>query len=493
MAAPMRIHRAWLFTLGLLVSLALLAACAMPLGPSYHLRLETVTARYQPGNSPPLRVLTQVEMVNVGNAPLEELTIRLPQRLQSGTEPAVSINGRQVIPVLKTKEGETRINVPIDPPLAQRGTLPLRLEYEIALASPEFVLDPDAWFGTFAPPKHLFAKGEARAQKTELEIFVPAGYRVLTTGRQRGVRSNLAGGTTEYRFEIRDHDFPPFLLAGKFDERKIRAQGRDVVFWTHKPLDAGCARTIAARLATTANLYRSRFGRLSKSAASIAVIEMSAENGVPAWRAEGFGSVPQGVLFSTGPSEFCKEPQRFYAGAEKALAATWFGWAVAPEPDTRAFLLGGVPRYAMLLAEEGGSPAAARERLVKGWMAEYASLSSHAKPIAPVALKSDSPDAERKMAGIQSALFLIALEDSFGPVAIQHALAHLVSSLRDSTAGLDDVRSALEEATGRNLFELFREWLERPGIPAAFRQRYLAAKREPGNEEQSTLISRRAR
>jgi hypothetical protein len=431
--------------------------------------------------------------VNVGNAPLAEMTIRMPQRLEPGAAAVVSIDGRSVTPAVKTEEGESRLIVPIDPPLAQKNSLSLRLEYEIPAASPEFALGPEAWFGDFVPPKHLFAKGGARAEKTELEIFAPAGYRVLTTGRRRGVRESRTDGETEYRFEIREDDFPPFLVIGKFNERKIRTRGRDVVFWTLQPPEAGCARTFATRLAATANLYRSRFGRLAKHAPRISLIEMPAGNAPPAWSDEGFGSLPQGIVFSAAPSELCREPQRFFPAAERALAATWFGWAVAPEPDARAFLAGGVRRYAMLVAEEGGSPAAARERWVKDWLREYDRLESGAKPIAPAALKVDSPAAERKMAGIQSALFLIALEDRLGPVAVQNALAHLVGSLRDSTAGLDDVRSALEEAAGRNLFALFREWLERPGIPGAFRQRYLATEAKPAYERKQTPSSRRIR
>jgi hypothetical protein len=492
MAAPMRIHRAWLPTLGLLVSLALLEGCAVPLGPGYHLRRETVTARYQPSSALPLRVLTETEMVNVGNAPLDRLTIQMPE-LQSAMQASVWINGRPVTAAMERDQGETRISVPIRPPLAQRGSLRLRMEYEIPAALPEFMLKPDAWFSNFVPPKHLFAKGQARAEKTELEILVPAGYRVLTSGRRQGAHSSRAGGETEYRFQIREGDFPPFLVAGKFDERKIHTLGREVVFWTLQPLDTGCAQVFAGRLATTANLYRSRFGRLSKRAAQIPVIEMPAGSGSPASKAEGVGSVPHGILISAVPSELCREPQRFFPEAERALAATWFGWTVAPEPDARAFLVGGTRRYAMLVAEEGGSPAAERERLVKGWLAEYDNLSSRTQPIAPVALKRDSPDAERKMAGIQSVLFLIALQDRFGPVAIQNALAHLVSSLPGNTAGINDVRSALEEATGRNLFDFFREWLDRPGIPAAFRGRYSPTQSRPAHERRSTLISRRAR
>jgi hypothetical protein len=489
MAAPMRTHRTWLLTLGLLASLALLAACAVPLGPGYHLRRETVTVRYQAGG--PLRVRTDARMKNVGNAPLDELTLQAPERAREGA--AVWIAGRQVSAVAKTVADEPQLVAPLSPPLAEQGSLDFRLEYEIPAPSLDFVLNPAAWFTDFVPPKHLFAKGHSRAGKTELEIFVPAGYRALTTGRSRGVRSSRSGTETEYRFEVRPDDFPPFLVVGKFQQQKIRVHGRDVVFWTVQPLAAGCAQSFAAHLGATANLYRSTFGRLSKRKSPIPVIEISRDGRSTAREEGGFGSVPQGVSFSVAPAELCRQPQRFFPAVDRALAATWFGWAVAPEPDARALFEGGARRYAELVAEEGGSPAEARRRQVGAWLAEYDRLRSRAKPIAPVSLKRDSPAAERQMAGIQSALSLIAFQDRFGPVAVQHALAHLVSSLRNSTAGLDDVRSAFEQAAGRNLFGFFNQWLGRPGIPEGFRKRYAATNGKTARAEDSISISRRER
>lgn len=489
MAAPMCTHRTWLLTLGLLASLALLVGCAVPLGPGYHLHSETVTVRYQPGTS--LRVRNDARMENVGNAPLDELHLRAPAHARDGT--AVWIDGRQVSAVAKTVVAQPQLAVPLSPPLAQRGSLGFRLEYVIPPPSLNFVLDPAAWFTDFIPPKHLFAKGRSRAEKTELEIFVPAGYRALTTGRSRGVHSGLSGGETEYRYEVRRDDFPPFLVVGKFQQQKIRADGREVVIWTVQPLEEGCAQSIAAHLAATSNLYRSAFGRLTKHKDAIPVIEIRSGAGSALWQTGEFGSVPQGVSFSLAPAELCRQPQRFFPAADRALAATWFGWAVAPEPDARAFLEGGARRYAELIAEEGGNPAEARSRQVRTWLGEYDRLRAHALPIAPSKLKPDSPAAERRMAGIQSALSLIALEDRFGPVTVQHALAHLVDSLRNSTAGLDDIRSAFEEAAGQNLFEFFNQWLGRPDIPAGFRKRYAVANPKTANGRHSISISRRAR
>ena len=51
-----------------------LAACAIPPGPGYLLRRETVTVRAQTGS--PRRVRGDAEMRNIGNAPLADLSLQ---------------------------------------------------------------------------------------------------------------------------------------------------------------------------------------------------------------------------------------------------------------------------------------------------------------------------------------------------------------------------------------------------------------------------------
>jgi aminopeptidase N len=48
----------------------------------------------------------------------------------------------------------------------------------------------------------------------------------------------------------------------------------------------------------------------------------------------------------------------------------------------------------------------------------------------------------------------------------------MVQSLRGSTYGYAELRSALEQECHQDLGPMFREWLTETGIPADFRQRY---------------------
>lgn len=488
----MRTHRTWPLTLGLLASLALLAGCAVPLGPGYHIRHETVTVRYQPG-IPGLHYSLSAVVRNVGNRPLDSLKIQVPRRPSRGRqEPAQS-----------TAEGTTvsrpagrymRLPIPLKPPLERKKSRELRFDYVVLPPSKGMLFEPDEWFPTFVQPHGLFAKGEPLARKTKLRIIVPSGFRAIAGGRLRGVRAGRSGGETEYRYQTQSSSLPPFLVIGRFVRRKIHSGKTDVVFWTRRPLAAACTESLAAHLAATDALYRSSFGSTRWRRRPIPVIEAPVGKGatIPG-RNGGFGSVPGGLWFSVAPSRLCAQPRRFFPAADEALAANWFGWTIAAEADARAFLDGGARRYAAFVAEQSEGPASAQARRVSAWLEQYARLGTRAKPIAPAALGGDSSAAQRQMAGIQSALFLIALQDRFGRAPVEKALAHLVRSLRNSTTGLDDARSALEQATGRNLFDLFNQWQERAGIPAGFRKRYGKANGKTAENRGSNSNSRRVR
>jgi hypothetical protein len=494
MAALMRLNRARLAPLGLVFLLLLLCGCAVPLGPGYHLRRETMVTRFRPGTSSALRIETESLVRNVGNRPLGHITIQMPKLLPAHAHVDVLVAGRSVRPVEKSVAGRTQLIVPFHPPLDRKQSIRFRVDYEITMSAGEFVLEPDDWFATFVRPPHLFAKGRGHAEKTAVKVFLPGGYRALMGARSRGVHHGLPGGATEYKYEIRQGDFPPFLGIGRFGQQRVRSEHRNVVFWTNRPLGARCYGVVADHLVATADMYRTVFGRLFKDRFTIPVIEAPTGGSARIREvADGFGSVPEGIVFSVAPAKFCSQPERYFPAADRALAATWFGWAVAPEPDVRAIMGSGVRRYAALVAEEGSRGAAAQARQVNTWIEEYDRLRSRTKPLAPIRLGAHPLPSQRQMAGIQSALFLIALQDRFGPGPVRRALAHLVTSLRDSTAGLDDVRSALEQATNRNLFDFIGEWLGRAGIPATFRRRYLTGESKGAYQKDSILIPRRAR
>lgn len=427
----------------------------------------------------------------MGTQPLDSLTIRLPRLLEQPNAVRAEVAGQRVA-LAAPQDGHRRIVLPLIPPLAPRRARQFRLAYALPAPREAFVWEPGDWFATTVPPAGAFAFGDRRAGHLRLSIFVPSGYQAFTTGRSLGVRR--AAGQTEFRYEIQPADFDPFLLVGRYDERKISVGRRQVIFWTLAPLEAGCAQSAAAHLAATFDFYRSIFGPVWKNQPPIPVIQVSGPLEFPIEAGGGRArSVAGGVLLDLSPSEICARPRQFFQLADRALAATWFGWAVRPEPGARAILGAGAGRYALLAANEQEGGPQARARLVAQWLGEYDRLRPGAKALTPSRLGDHATPDQRRMAGIQAALGFVALEDQYGPQPIRRALAHLVRTLRGDAAGVDELRSALEQETGENLYAFFEQWFGRPLIPAAFQDRYRPAQSgmEPRTDE--LLMPRRAK
>ena len=57
------------------------------------------------------------------------------------------------------------------------------------------------------------------------------------------------------------------------------------------------------------------------------------------------------------------------------------------------------------------------------------------------------------------------LRRQVGDSAFFAALRNYYSTFRDGTALSDDLRAAMEQASGQKLDWFFRQWLERPGFP----------------------------
>lgn len=460
-----------------LAPLFLLAGCATPLGPGYHLRKETLTVHFQPA-APGLHYDLNAEIRNVGNGPLSSVTIQVPRRLP-GDSWNLASRGAKSTTAAAAKDEVMQAPLDLQPPLRRRKSRELRFGYVVPARGPAVMLEARDWFPVFRRPRGLFARGETRAGKVRLNVVVPAGYGALTAGRFRGVHVVHGGGEVEYRYELRDWDLPPFLVVGRFEQRKIRVGKTALSFWTREALTDACTRSLAVHIAGTDSFYRSIFGRVSKHRRPIPVIELPAES-APWIRKQGgdFGPVPGGLWYAVSTAELCARPERFFVAADRALAATWFGWGVEAERGAQAILGAGLQRYAALLAAESRDPGA-RKRMTGEWLAEYGRLRSVATPLPPSGLSEHASGDQRRMAGIQSALCLVALEERFGPGPVRKALAHLFVSMRGQQAGPNELRSAVEQETGQDLFGFFRDWLRRAEIPESFRRHHPVGKTGP--------------
>ena len=87
---------------------------------------------------------------------------------------------------------------------------------------------------------------------------------------------------------------------------------------------------------------------------------------------------------------------------------------------------------------------------------------------------------ERISSGYRAALFFVALEDLCGHDKLRAAFQEIVFRARaGDEVGYEELRAALESESGRDLAEMFRSWLIRPGVPDDFRARYASSPYTP--------------
>jgi aminopeptidase N len=91
---------------------------------------------------------------------------------------------------------------------------------------------------------------------------------------------------------------------------------------------------------------------------------------------------------------------------------------------------------------------------------------------------SDTP-ATKRIARTKAPLFYVALEDAYGKDQIRAGLRQMVTLMRGKEAGIDVMRSALEQSTGKDLAPIFRIWLYQKGVPPDFRARYGPSSAQP--------------
>ena len=160
--------------------------------------------------------------------------------------------------------------------------------------------------------------------------------------------------------------------------------------------------------------------------------------------------------------------------AEAELVRTWFGWRVPLRPEMETLLGPGLGMFAVALAAEarGGQPA--RRLEIVRLLADYDRTRVPGDDGSLLRSPAESTPQQRAADALKAALFLAALDDLAGQDNFERAVRRLQDAMagRGLSLALDDLRSSLESTAGTAMADVFRLWLNRPGIPDDFRARY---------------------
>jgi hypothetical protein len=181
---------------------------------------------------------------------------------------------------------------------------------------------------------------------------------------------------------------------------------------------------------------------------------------------------PGGAIVNPAALALGIDSSQFLDDVSHALAHNWFGDELAPTRDAALGMGEGLPEYATIVIEEArNGPAARRDRILR-YLRRYEERRRNAEETPLGLTMMTDPIAQRRIALAKAPLFYIELEDICGETPMRKGLTHLVALLRGQEVGYDDLRSALEQATNRDLAKPFRVWLNEKGIPQDFLDRY---------------------
>jgi hypothetical protein len=469
----------------------------VPLAPGYQILKESREVRFSDGPPPELRIRTSYTLQNSGLSDLAFVDVIFPdERAYGRTNLRVEWNGHEVTPekllVEYQAEHPDTLRLPCDPPWARKEQRSLQIDYSfvepaeqgarITLGAANFHLGSRGWIPLPQPPGRVLAPYPARPPKTFYTVRVPENFLVLGGGMLAGRKKD--GGEVEYRFELRKDDLPAYVAAGRYLDSSSRGKSADrseVAFWTLQPLQSDPA-AAAQRIAAAWSALQKDFGPLDKNISGPHIVEspeLRARAGEEGQAAA--ASFPGGALVNSSVLALGFQSDEVVEDINQALAHSWFGVEMYPEPDAAVGIGEGLPNYATIVVDESTGGEAARRRRIRRFLETYeaavkrtAGTSNAEKSI--ITTMAYDPFEQRRIAAAKAALFFIALEDAYGAAPVRSGLAQVVALLRGKEVGFNDLRAALEQTTGKNLAEPFRVWLYRTGMPQEFRDRYASEK-----------------
>lgn len=484
---------------GLLAAAGILATCGctVPLAPGFHIEREEAQAQYMPAEAPFLHVRAIYHAVNSGNAPLSEIGAVLPNPAKVARQNfRVTADGAEASVEEVRADEAMGSSEPFEIHLAKPWTEKQRITIEISfditasnghsvlLAANGFAVDNSAWFPRLEAPKHFLAKGEERADMTEVSIWVPRDFAALCAGQALGKK--LRDNQFEYRFRLRRYDPGPFLVAGRYNQQSAKASDAAVYFWTFAGLSAEATQRAGREIAAATVFFDSNFGERSKRAkppiwiveSPVAVKDGSNEG---ASRSQTLPNVVvlkgDAMAQDIGRGEVTDDELTL-------LAETWTRWSAFPRAEER-FLGPSLANYAVSAWHDARDGEAGRRTRIAGLMRAFdaqqaasAQTASSATGTNTATAKAPRPEA---MSREKASLFLAALDDECGASRVHQGLAYSLTTLRGREYGYDDLRAGLHAQGCEHLGPVFREWLNQPGIPDEFRNRYAAGNAGAGS------------
>jgi aminopeptidase N len=353
---------------------------------------------------------------------------------------------------LRFAQGKDTLCVELPQPLAAGAHARLRFDWRVSGTRPMPHLGSDqVWAGYDAASWMPTRQDSAQRATLELTIVAPRDWKTIGPGTRAVSRKTLPADFAASTFVV-TQPTPPFLFAfaaGAFDEAQLAVDG--VRLRALGPRGANLARVLQLTAPMLQFMVR-RAGPAPMTEYTQVFVE-----GDAAQEAAGFA-----LLTAAAIEDVAQDPQDDWIFIHE-LAHQWFGWQVACTDFNDFWLNEGFATFftAAYKRERWGEPA--YTELVESWRERSAKVHADGRD-APVARSApgrtlpspkDSELQPRAITYSRGALVLDKLRSTLGEDAFWSGMRTYATGRAWKSARTDDLRRALEAASGTDLNAFF--------------------------------------
>jgi aminopeptidase N len=358
---------------------------------------------------------------------------------------------------LQFEQTADRLCVHLPRVLAAGGEMVLRMAWEASTSreTPHFSTD-QVWAGYAASAWMPTLQDSAQRASLSLTLKTTASLRVAASGR-KVAQTVAADGLAVHSFVL-DRPSPPFLYAfaaGRFDEAELRVGGARLRAFGPAGAD------LPRGLAITAPMLRFLVERTGAALPGQDYLQVFVK-GDAAQEAAGFA-----LLSADALDDVRRDPHEDWIFSHE-LAHQWFAWLVPCADFSDFWLNEGFATFLVAAIKEQTWGRAAYDREVALWKERSAKVHADGRD-APVSLSAPGaaphpppPDSELPPRGVtysRGALVLHRLRGELGEDAFWAGIRRYVKDRSDKGARSEDLRAALEGASGRDLRSFFDRWV----------------------------------
>ena len=467
-------------------SLGILSGCGLTLGPTYAIKAQHIEVTYQAAQPELLAIRASYRLKNEGTRPIDALELELPSaQIFATANVQITWSGRGLHADAAAEPDHFRLA--FGSGFDREKTADLTVSYELKVPADRAALAPGAapaiflpsygWYPVLQAPPGILGTGRSAAETMGFGAPLSADYgstQVDTNARAIGMAERQ-----RTRFSEKKEIYSPFAIAGPYTEAARQHASGKVIFWTANPFPSSQAQKLAERIAADEKFLDDEFASAKRSG-PVRIIECPpAESPLPPrpWIAfTGCLPVPGSAVVDAGFLERGSAPgdnsteQEILHSIDMQLAASRFYFLARANPSGSPYPMAAAGDYAVWTLDISHD-LQNRDNSIRALLTQFTgSVPAHERALA--AVSRDDAIAIRESAHLKSELFFIALEDRCGAPHLRAALSMLMRVTSGGTWGVPELRSAMETECGANLADIFRAWIDQPGIPADFQSRY---------------------